>query len=104
MIKSLPAWWILRRKIAERTSDNMIVRFNEMRTMRTPWLLQLFGLELLEVKYTNPENNPHSFTGARWLIRKKSQIYDMSKPMHVWRIRGGDMNPKAPLIMWERTE
>ena len=72
--------------------------------MRTPWLLQLFGLEMLEVKHTNPENNPHSFTGARWLIRKKSKIYDMSKPMQVWRIRGDDMNSNKPLIMWERTE
>ena len=104
MIQSLPVWWLLRRKIAEQTSDNMVVRFNEMRTMRTPWLLQLFGLEMLEVKHTNPENNPHSFTGARWLIRKKSKIYDMSKPMQVWRIRGDDMNSNKPLIMWERTE
>lgn len=95
-------YWIIRYFVAIKNHDALLCMATKMKQMKTPLLLQFLGLELIEYSYENFENNPHAFSGTRWLIRKKSNIYDMSEPFTVWRIQGDDMNKKRPMVVWER--
>lgn len=94
-----PIYWFIRHKIARNTADNIVLTIDEMSPIHTPWLLRLFNLELMEVNCTNPNNNPFTFVGVIWLIKKRNQTFDKNQ-IYTWRIQGKDKNKSTPMVLW----
>lgn len=92
-------YWLIRHKIAQNTADNMMLAIDEMSPIRTPLLLRVLNLELMEVKCTNPDNNPFTFVGVRWLIKRRNQTFDKNQ-IYTWRIQGTDKNKSTPMVLW----
>jgi CO dehydrogenase/acetyl-CoA synthase gamma subunit (corrinoid Fe-S protein) len=94
-------FWILRRKIAEKTLDSLFVKIDEIQNVKTPLILRILKFKVVEIK--NTSQNHMSFNGARWLIIRRD--YDsllVGSEMHVWRICGDDTNSAKPMVLWAR--
>ena len=48
---------------------------------------------------TAENNNPFTFVGVIWLIKKRNQTFDKNQ-IYTWRIQGKDKNKSTPMVLW----
>lgn len=95
-------YWCIRRKIAEKDFDVVLMMYDAVKFVQTPLLLRLMGLEMLEVRFTNTDN-PHNFNGKRLFIRKKQEKLHLHEKIATWRVYGDDLK-KSPMVLWEKID
>lgn len=76
--------------------------YDSVEFVKTPLLLRLCGLEMLEVRFTNTDN-PHNFKGKRLFIRRKQEKLHLHEKIAAWRVQGDD-HKKSPMVLWERID
>lgn len=94
--------WCIKRKIAQKSADTVVMTYSEAKRIKTPLLLRLLGLELLEVIFIH-KNLTHNVIGKRLFIRRKKERLHLHKPISTWRVQGDDLE-KAPMVLWERND